>query len=238
MIVKHIAFDLQREGIKQIVHVKQNDKNTRQILVEITDGGEAYEIADDVVAKIVVKKPDNKQVYDNCTISDNMIIIDIKEQMTTTPGTAVCEVQLLTDSNCIATWDFEMLIKRSPFSTNAIESTEEYNAVIKALQEIEAFKKVLSIDLNVVDWELCEDSNSDFYGYWIQTVSVTQILNLMPEWYLIPRESCIPTEAERIAFNKVSYCVTDTETCTLTFVCYADNAPQEDITVGITKGVM
>lgn len=237
MIVKHITFDLQRDGVRQIVHVKQNDKNTRQIAVGVTDDGETYELADGVVAKVVVRKPDNKQVYENCTIIDNTVYINITEQMTTVAGTAECEVQIFDDVDYIATWNFEMVIKRSPYSAKAIESTDSYNAVITALQEIETFKKVLQVELNMDAWEQCQDITSDYYGYWIQTVPVKQILSVMPEWYLIPAK-CIPTEAERVAFNKVSYCVTDTEALTLTFVCYSDNKPQEDITVGVTKGVM
>ena len=127
------SLDLQKSGAQWSIDVKQNDVNSRKIVISLTDGGKAFILGGDMIATIYGKKTDGNVIYKDCTIENGMAIVDVEKQLITAAGTVECELRIY-DSNAagaqlLTTPRFNIEVYDVLTDENRITSTSDYSAL-------------------------------------------------------------------------------------------------------------
>lgn len=144
---KHIILDVSKNRYVVVV-VKQYDKDTRDIIVKITDDGKPFLIDYTIVPRFKCHKTDGTKIYNDCTILDNgEVQIEITEQLTIVAGMHDCELVLfdgITDA-VLHTMSFIVNVKDSVFPDDDVASTDEFNALQNALLEIDGTSTAIRV---------------------------------------------------------------------------------------------
>ena len=144
---KHIILDISKNRYVVVV-VKQYDKDTRNIIVKITDDGKPFPIDNTIVPRFKCQKTDGTKIYNDCNILDNGDVqIEITEQLTIVAGMHDCELVLfdgITDA-VLHTMSFIVNVKDSVFPDDDVASTDEFNALQNALLEIDGTSTAIRI---------------------------------------------------------------------------------------------
>ena len=75
------SLDLQKNGAQWSIDVKQNDVNSRRIVISLTDGGKAFILGGDMIATIYGKKTDGNVIYKDCAIENGMVLLMSKNSL-------------------------------------------------------------------------------------------------------------------------------------------------------------
>lgn len=144
------SLDLQKSGAQWSIDVKQNDVNSRRIIISLTDGGKAFILGGDMIATIYGKKTDGNVIYKDCTIENGMAIVDVEKQLITVAGTVECELRIY-DSNAagaqlLTTPRFNIEVYDVLSDENRITSTSDYSALTsETVKSQEATKRANDI---------------------------------------------------------------------------------------------
>ncbi len=144
------SLDLQKNGAQWSIDVKQNDVNSRKIVIALTDGGKAFILGGDMIATIYGKKTDGNVIYKDCTIENGMAIVDVEKQLITAVGTVECELRIY-DSNAagaqlLTTPRFNIEVYDVLSDENRITSTSDYSALAsETVKSQEATKRANDI---------------------------------------------------------------------------------------------
>ena len=144
------SLDLQKSGAQWSIDVKQNDVNSRKIIISLTDGGKAFILGGDMIATIYGKKADGNVIYKDCTIENGMAIVDVEKQLITAAGTVECELRMY-DSNAagaqlLTTPRFNIEVYDVLSDENRITSTSDYSALAsETVKSQEATKRANDI---------------------------------------------------------------------------------------------
>lgn len=144
------SLDLQKSGAQWSIDVKQNDVNSRRIVISLTDGGKAFILGGDMIATIYGKKTDGNVIYKDCTIENGMAIVDVEKQLITAAGTVECELRIY-DSNAagaqlLTTPRFNIEVYDVLSDENRITSTSDYSALTsETVKSQEATKRANDI---------------------------------------------------------------------------------------------
>ena len=144
------SLDLQKSGAQWSIDVKQNDVNSRRIVISLTDGGKAFILGGDMIATIYGKKTDGNVIYKDCTIENGMAIVDVEKQLITSAGTVECELRIY-DSNAagaqlLTTPRFNIEVYDVLSDENRIISTSDYSALAsETVKSQEATKRANDI---------------------------------------------------------------------------------------------
>ena len=136
---KHIILDISKNRYVVVV-VKQYDKDTRDIIVKITDDGKPFPIDNTIVPRFKCQKTDGTKIYNDCTILENGDVqIEITEQLTIVAGMHDCELVLFdgTTDAVLHTMNFIVNVKDSVFPDEDVASTDEFNALQNALLQVD-----------------------------------------------------------------------------------------------------
>jgi len=128
-----IKLDVALNGAPPTVFAKQLDKGSRYVSATLYDHGQALTIAPGVTARIRICKPDKTAVFNDATISSNVVTAELTQQTLAVPGTAVAEIGLYQGETVLSTFLFYVFIERSAVEDGAIESTDEFGALEEAL---------------------------------------------------------------------------------------------------------
>lgn len=144
------SLDLQKNGAQWSIDVKQNDVNSRRIVISLTDGGKAFILGGDMIAKIYGRKTDGNVIYKDCSIENGMAIVDVEKQLITAAGTVECELRIY-DSNAagaqlLTTPRFNIEVYDVLSDENRITSTSDYSALTsETVKSQEATKRANDI---------------------------------------------------------------------------------------------
>lgn len=145
-IIRHIVLDVSVHKYVAVV-IKQNDRNSRELIVTVTDCGRPYPIDISIKPRIKCKKNDNTFVVNDCTVLDNGTIkIYITDQMTIASGISDYELVLF-DANSdsiLHTMNFVINVKKNVFSDEEISSTNEFTSFDNALLSVD--KMEIAVD--------------------------------------------------------------------------------------------
>ena len=132
-------FNLEMSGDtkKYMVSAIQGDRATRRIVVKLMNDGEPYVIPNQAFVNVNITKPDGKSVYNACEHSGAEVTIELTSQALAAAGTALCDVEVRSadDSQIITSASFEIEIERSQRRDGAIESSNEFTAIEKKVNE-------------------------------------------------------------------------------------------------------
>ena len=137
--MEQIKLQYVPDGVHPVVHVSQMDVG-RQFKLLLFDGNVAYSMPAGTTAQIDGIKPDGHAFsYSDCvSVSDNVVTVTTKLQMTIISGKVTCEIRFTKDGNDIGTLNFLMLVEPSPVSGDTDLSDTELPAIIALAREQEA----------------------------------------------------------------------------------------------------
>lgn len=137
-----ITLDLTISRV-QNVHCSQDDADSRNILITLSDNGKPYSIPSEVRILLKISKPDNTYVYiDEDDVDhlfrndDGTISIILSEQATCVPGICEAELQFITPKETISTRKFNIIVKKSVINDEEIESVIESNIIQKMIRHL------------------------------------------------------------------------------------------------------
>lgn len=136
-IKKKIILNTNNSRSNDRVIIKKGSIKTIILEVTINDKGGVLELPLGTSAKVRMRKPDGKQVLNDCTVNGNTVNVEVTEQMQTTPGDGECEVILLYGQGTLTSATFPITIERNVHDDSQLESLPEYNTLINALVRIE-----------------------------------------------------------------------------------------------------
>lgn len=144
-VPKHVILDVFKNRYIAL-EIKQYDKNSREIIVNITYDGKPYIVDNTVVPRIKCKKSDGKYIINDCTVlDDGSVKIDITEQMTTAEGQCNCELALFDSTNdkILHTMNFIINVKEAVFADDEVTSSDEFIALSNALLKADELKNLV-----------------------------------------------------------------------------------------------
>ena len=136
-IKQSITLDFARSTMPITVFAKQYDKDTRKIEISPLNNGSPYSIGSGITARLQMTKPDGHTVINNASISNGIITVTLTAQALTAAGTAVAEIGLYQGATLLSSQIFYIDIQKGAYDENAPESSDEYNALIDALNTTE-----------------------------------------------------------------------------------------------------
>ena len=138
--------------------------NARHIICTLTENGIPRPVGSDETARVRIQKPDKTYVYNDCdVIDDGRVLITLTEQILAYPGTASCDIQLTSyDGVIYSTKKFYIIIDDTPYPPDAIESSNEFNALNKIIaQEKEHIDLIKELDNTLTTNESVRQANED-----------------------------------------------------------------------------
>ncbi|MDA1985921.1 MULTISPECIES: BppU family phage baseplate upper protein [Bacillus cereus group] len=127
----------------------QNDRNSAKLLVTITNKGAELDLSQAKSVRMSFKKPDGTRVFQNDCQPINAMKgkyqIVLKTQTLTSVGNVIAQIHIEEEDRIIDTQKFFFVVNDSLSSDEAIESTNEFTIIQKA---IEAGKKLEGVDIN------------------------------------------------------------------------------------------
>lgn len=127
----------------------QNDRNSAKLLVTITNKGAELDLSQAKSVRMSFKKPDGTRVFQNDCQPINAMKgkyqIVLKTQTLTSVGNVIAQIHIEEEDRIIDTQKFFFVVNDSLASDEAIESTNEFTIIQKA---IEAGKKLEGVDIN------------------------------------------------------------------------------------------
>lgn len=130
-----LLLDISRNTTPPIVYAKQGDKNSRSVSITLLENGKPYTLGNNITARIKALKPDDKAVFNNATILENKIIVELTEQTLAEPGLVIADISLYDDNSILSTHYFYIRVERSALSDKSIVSTDEFTVLTDALSE-------------------------------------------------------------------------------------------------------
>lgn len=136
-LTTNIEIEMTGETKHYLVSAKQGDKATRFINAKLMNNGVDYKIPEDAIARVNIKKPDGKYVYNACEFLGSVVSIELTNQILAAAGTACCDVEIRTgdSTQVITSASFEIEIEMSQRNENAIKSSNEFTALEKEIAD-------------------------------------------------------------------------------------------------------
>lgn len=103
---------------------KQGEILSRQVEVTLLQSDAVYTIPSGVTARVNYYKPDGNKIINDCTISDNKVIVTYTQQMLAAAGTGFAEIQLYKDNSVLISATFYTKITESVNGAGVISDNE------------------------------------------------------------------------------------------------------------------
>lgn len=124
-----ISLDIHETSSQTIIKMKKGDTG-RRIMIALRENSNAYQIEEGCTAVFTAVKPDGNLIYNECAISDNVIIYTITEQTANVLGSVNCEIKLYDRDGVLITSPSFIVYVLDPvfFWGDLPESAPEYTA--------------------------------------------------------------------------------------------------------------
>lgn len=135
-----ISVDLYNQYPLQVITAQQANIG-RGVMLTLT-ANNAVLVPENESLFVYVKKPDGTKVYADCVLAGNQVQIDFTQQMLAVPGILEAELQMIDASgNNITTPIFLIDNQASNIDYAALESSDEFKALVDALAEVEYYRE-------------------------------------------------------------------------------------------------
>ena len=136
MHTTHMSIDLSGRKRPALVYAKQGDVGARQVEITLLENAVPYAIPEGTTARIRITKPDRTYVFNNCTISGNIVTAPLTSQTLAAAGEATADIALyLGEDQLLSCSVFRLVIEPRAGSDSAAESTDEFGALDALLQQ-------------------------------------------------------------------------------------------------------
>ncbi len=129
-----------------VIRFSQNDRNSAKLLLTITNKGAELDLSQAKSVRMSFKKPDGTRVFQNDCQPINAMKgkyqILLKTQTLTAVGNVIAQIHIEEEDRIIDTQKFFFIVNDSLASDEAVESTNDFTIIQKALELGEKFKNV------------------------------------------------------------------------------------------------
>ena len=117
----------------EYIVAKQGEIESRRVEITLIENNKEYTIPGNVTARVKYYKPDGHKVINDCTISQNKIIVTYTEQMLAAEGTGFAEIALYSGNSVLVSATFYTKIVPSVYEAEGLISDSEYLSLNKVL---------------------------------------------------------------------------------------------------------
>lgn len=142
MNTKIIKFDINKRLYDSLL-AKQGDTKSRFLLFNLFDGSIPFSLENRNV-RVYAIKPDKTEVFNDLIITDaakGYCVLELTTQMLAVAGTVKLELMVTEGEKKLTSNIFYMDVKESINSEKALVSTNEFGALLTALQEVKNWNK-------------------------------------------------------------------------------------------------
>lgn len=142
MNTKIIKLDINRRLYDKIV-AKQDDTGSRFLLFQLLDGAVPFNLTDRSV-RVYGVKPDGAVIFNDLTVTHSatgFCLLELTNQMLAIAGTVKLELMITEGDKKLTSIPFEMEVIKKINSNDAVESSNEFRALLNALKEIDDWNK-------------------------------------------------------------------------------------------------
>ena len=142
MNTKIIKLDINRRLYDKIV-AKQDDTGSRFLLFQLLDGAVPFNLTDRSV-RVYGVKPDGAVIFNDLTVTHSatgFCLLELTNQMLAIAGTVKLELMITECDKKLTSIPFEMEVIKKINSNDAVESSNEFRALLNALKEIDDWNK-------------------------------------------------------------------------------------------------
>ncbi len=142
MNTKIIKLDINNKMYETIT-AKQGDTKSRFLLFNLLDGSIPFSLENRSV-RVYAVKPDRTEVFNDLIITDaakGYCILELTTQMLAVAGTVKLELMVIEEDKKLTSSIFYMDVKESINSEKAVVSTNEFGALLTALQDVDNWNK-------------------------------------------------------------------------------------------------
>lgn len=141
----NLTLDFKAPNRAQIAHAKQNDKLSRFLVCQLTDGGLPWTAPANIMAAIRFRKPDGTAgFYDvdelnraAVVFSGSVVTLTLAEQALTVAGDVYMELNVYTaQSEKLTTFSWTLRVEQSVLTDAVFQSTSYYNILTQQIADI------------------------------------------------------------------------------------------------------
>ncbi len=142
---KILTIDFRAPCIYQKVSAVQGDSGVQIVcnLASITEH-------DGATVRVYAKKPSGLELYNDCALIDNKVIIDVTTQMIAEIGMTKCQIQITNGTDIITSYEFGISVEKSLVNSSAVESSNEFTALENALKKVDGLD-ISESEINFTD---------------------------------------------------------------------------------------
>ena len=136
-LITDITLELTGDERLYMASAKQGDKRTRFIRIALTNNGKVFTIPTGYIVIANIKKPDKHFCYNECTVTENKVMVELTNQALAAAGTAHCDIEIRDAQNVyvLSSQAFTIEIEETNRNDAAIESCNEITALEKKVQQ-------------------------------------------------------------------------------------------------------
>ena len=142
MNTKIIKLDINRRLYDKIV-AKQDDTKSRFLLFQLLDGAVPFNLTDRSV-RVYGVKPDGAVIFNDLTVTHSttgFCLLELTNQMLAIVGTVKLELMITEGDKKLTSIPFDMEVIKKINSNAAVESSNEFRALLSALKEIDDWNR-------------------------------------------------------------------------------------------------
>lgn len=143
-LAKEIIIDVEQFHVPDI-DAKQHDLKSRFLKIKLFNEAKEFNVNDrDLAFKFFARKPDGTEVFNNCTVENNFVVIELTSQTLAVAGKVKAELMICGRANgeVLTTKPFIINVIESINSQSAIESTNEYSVIMNIVKELEEYWRI------------------------------------------------------------------------------------------------
>lgn len=162
MVNKKIQLDFTEEGLREKIEVVQGD--TGRVLICNIIGVDMTNVS----ARFYAVKNSGKEIYNNCTVSQNTVTIELTEQTLAEVGIVKCQLDLRKGDQKVQSFIFDIDVTASLMAQSEYLSSDEYKVVDDLADKVEKNEnKIAELD--------DKKANKDDYGSPLQAKTVAEM---------------------------------------------------------------
>lgn len=182
MNTKIIKLDINRRFYDKIV-AKQDDTGSRFLLFQLLDGAVPFNLTDRSV-RVYGVKPDGSVVFNDLTVTHSttgFCLLELTNQMLAIAGTVKLELMITEGDKKLTSIPFEMEVIKKINSNAAVESSNEFGALLTALKEIDQWNREFADKSGKLE-ELYTPRLNELGSQLDKKANLEDINVLRPEW--------------------------------------------------------
>lgn len=162
MVNKKIQLDFTEEGLREKIEVVQGD--TGRVLTCNIIGVDMTNVS----ARFYAVKNSGKEIYNNCTVSQNTVTIELTEQTLAEVGIVKCQLDLRKGDQKVQSFIFDIDVTDSLMAQSEYLSSSEYKVVDDLADKVEKNEnKIAELD--------DKKANKDDYGAPLKAKTVAEM---------------------------------------------------------------